>query len=108
MPGVISSLQQKNLGSINLKLNINKSWATRECVRGLKVNKEPKVMKTPVAIGESVKIPLNPKSTQHCKGYLRRKVTDTQLALLLFRQVNNSLTYTLRTSHSLSTSKEHC
>ena len=33
------------------------------------------------------------------------KVTDTQLALLLLRQVNNdsSLTYTLRTSHSLST-----
>ena len=37
------------------------------------------------------------------------KVTDTQLALLLLRQVNNnSLTYTLRTSHSLSTNKGHC
>ena len=35
---------------------------------------------------------------------MRRKVTDTQLTLLLLRQVNNnSLTYTLRTSHSLST-----
>ena len=36
---------------------------------------------------------------------LLRKVTDTQLALLLLlRQVNNnSLTCTLRTSHSLST-----
>ena len=35
---------------------------------------------------------------------MRRKVADTQLALLLLRQVNNnSLTYTLRTSHSLST-----
>ena len=36
---------------------------------------------------------------------MRRKVIDTQLALLLLRQVNNrnSLTYTLRTSHSLST-----
>ena len=35
------------------------------------------------------------------------KVTDTQLALLLLlRQVNNnSLTYTLRTSHSLSATK---
>ena len=33
-----------------------------------------------------------------------RKITDTQLALLLLRQVNNnSLTYTLRTSHSLLT-----
>ena len=34
MPGVISSLQ-KNLGSVNLNLNTNKSWATRECMRGL-------------------------------------------------------------------------
>ena len=35
------------------------------------------------------------------------KVTDTQLALLLLRQVNNNtLTYTLRTSHSLSTTKD--
>ena len=31
MPGVISSLQ-KNLGTVNLKLNTNKSWDTRECV----------------------------------------------------------------------------
>ena len=38
---------------------------------------------------------------------MRRKVTDTQLALLLLRQVNNnSLTYTLRTSHSLLTTKD--
>ena len=28
MPGVITSLQQ-NLGSINLKLNTNKSWAAK-------------------------------------------------------------------------------
>ena len=41
MPGVISSLQQKNLGSVNLKLNTNKPWATGECMRGLKVNTEP-------------------------------------------------------------------
>ena len=68
MPGVITSLQQ-NLGSVNLNLNINKSWATRECMRGLKVNTEPKVMKAPVAIGESVKIPLKPKGSQHCEGY---------------------------------------
>ena len=102
MPDVISSLQQKNLGSINLKLNTNKSWTTRECMRGLKVNKEPKVMKVPVAIGESVKIPLSPKIVNTVKAI--EKVTDTQLALLLLRQVNNnSLTYTLRTSHSLST-----
>ena len=101
MPGVITSLQQ-TLGSVNLKLNTNKSWATRECIRGLKVNKEPKVMKAPVAIGDSVKIPLNPKVANTVKAI--EKVTDTQLALLLLRQVNNnSLTYTLRTSHSLST-----
>ena len=61
MPGVISSLQQKSFGSVNFKHNTNKSWATRECMRGLKVNKEPKVMKAPVAIGDSVKIPLSPK-----------------------------------------------
>ena len=54
MPDVNTSLQ-KNLGSVNLKLNTNKSWATRECMRGLKVNTEPKVMKAPVAIGDSVK-----------------------------------------------------
>ena len=56
MPGVISSLQQKNLGSVNFNLNTNKSWATGECMRGLKINKEPQVMKAPVAIGESVKV----------------------------------------------------
>ena len=28
MPGVISSLQQKSFGSVNFKLNTNKSWAT--------------------------------------------------------------------------------
>ena len=68
MPGVISSLQQKNLGSVNLNLNSNKSWATRECMRGLKINKEPKVMKAPVAIGESVKVPLNPKVANTVKA----------------------------------------
>ena len=71
-------------------------------MRGLKVNTEPKVMKAPVAIGEPVKIPLSPKAANTVKAI--EKVTDTQLALLLLRQVNNnSLTYTLRTSHSLST-----
>ena len=80
MPGVISSLQ-KNLGSVNLKLNTSKSWATRECMRGLKVNKEPKVMKAPVAIGESiVKIPLNPKTANTVKT-AKKKATDTQLEL---------------------------
>ena len=110
MPGVVSSLQpQQNLGSVNLKLNTNKSWATRESMRGLKVNTEPKVMKAPVAIGESVKIPLNPKVANTVKA-IEKKATDTQLTLLLLlRQVNNkSLTYTLRTSHSLSTNKGHC
>ena len=68
MPGVISSLQQ-NLGSVNLNINTSKSWVTTGKVRGLKVSKEPKVMKAPVAIGESVKIPLNPKGSQHCEGY---------------------------------------
>ena len=92
MPGVISSLQQKNLGSVNLKLNTNKSWATRECMRGLKVNTEPKVMKAPVAIGESVKVPLSPKIVNTVKVIEKRSLT-----LLLLRQVSdNSLTYTLR------------
>ena len=59
MPGVITSLQQKNLGSVNLKLNTNKSWATGEYMKRLKVNTEPKVMKAPVAINESVKTPLS-------------------------------------------------
>ena len=68
MLGVISSLQQQNLGSVNLNLNTNKSWATRECMRGLKVNTEPKVMKAPVAIGESVKIPLSPKVVNTVKA----------------------------------------
>ena len=49
-------------GVINFNLNTNKSWATRECVKGLKVSTEPKVMKAPVAIGESImKMPLSPK-----------------------------------------------
>ena len=62
-------------------------------MRGLKVNTEPKVMKAPVVISESVKIPLSPKVANTVKAI--EKVTDTQLALLLLRQVNNnSLTYT--------------
>ena len=51
MSGVISSLQQ-NLGSVKLNLNTNKSWTTKEYMKRLKVNTEPKVMKAPVAIGE--------------------------------------------------------
>ena len=68
MPGATYSLQQKNLDSIKLKLNTNKSWATRECMRGLKVNMEPKVMKAPIAIGESVKIPLSSKAANTVKA----------------------------------------
>ena len=41
MPGVITSLQQ-NLGSVNLKLNTSKSWATGECMRGLKSTRNQK------------------------------------------------------------------
>ena len=41
-------------------------------------------MKAPVAIGESVKIPLSPKAANTVKA--RRNVTDTQLVL---RWVNN-------------------
>ena len=37
-------------------------------MRGLKVNKEPKVMKAPVAIGESVKVPLSPKVANTVKA----------------------------------------
>ena len=40
-------------------------------------------MKAPVAIGESVKIPLSPKIANTVKAI--EKVTDTQLALLLLR-----------------------
>ena len=55
-----------------------------------------------------MKIPLNSK-VANTGRLLRRKVTDIQLALLLLRQVNNnSLTYTLRTSHSHSKNKGHC
>ena len=61
-------LTQQNLGSINSGFNTNKSWATRECMRGLKINTEPKVMKAPVAIGESVKIPLSPKIVNTVKA----------------------------------------
>ena len=54
-------------------------------------------MKIPVVIGESVKLPLNPRQPTQWR-LLRRKATDTQLALfLLLRQVNNnSFTYTMR------------
>ena len=66
-------------------------------------------MKIPVVIGESVKLPLNPRQPTQWR-LLRRKATDTQLALfLLLRQVNNnSFTYTLMTSHSHSKNKGHC
>ena len=67
MPGVITSLQQ-NLGSVSFNFNTNKSWATRECMRGLKVNMEPKVMKASVAIGDSVKVPLSPKEANTVKA----------------------------------------
>ena len=61
MPGVISSLQQ-NLGSVTFKLNTNKSWGHKgmhERTEGQ--HRTQKVMKAPVAIGETVKIPLSPK-----------------------------------------------
>ena len=46
-------------------------------------------MKAPVAIGESiVKMPLSSKAANTVKAI--EKVTDTQLTLLLLRQVNNS------------------
>ena len=68
MSGVISSLQQQNLGSVNLKPNTNKLWGKRESMRRLKVNTEPKVMKAPAAIGESVKIPLSSKAANTVKA----------------------------------------
>ena len=37
-------------------------------MRGLKANKEPKVMKAPVAIGESVKLLLSPKVANTVKA----------------------------------------
>ena len=45
-------------------------------------------MKAPVAIGKSVKIPQNSKAANTVSTI--EKVTDTQLALLLLRQVNNN------------------
>ena len=58
-------------------------------------------MKAPLSTSEST-VPLSPKVVNTVKAI--EKVSDTQIALLLLRQVNNSsLTYTLRTSHSLST-----
>ena len=45
-------------------------------------------MKAPVAIDESVKVPLSPKVANTVKAI--EKVTDTQLALLLLRQVNSN------------------
>ena len=59
-------------------------------------------MKPPLVSFESTVVPLSPKVANTVKAI--EKVSDTQIALLLLRQVNNSsLTYTLRTSHSLST-----
>ena len=46
-------------------------------MRGLKVNTEPKTMKAPVVIGESVKIPLSPKVVNTVK-VLKRKDTGTK------------------------------
>ena len=54
-------------------------------MRGLKANKEPKVMKAPVAIGESVKIPLNPKVTNAVKVIEK----EGSLTLNWLRWVNN-------------------
>ena len=49
-----------------------------------------------------MKVPLNPKVANTVKAIEKKR----SLTLLLLRQVNNnSLTYTLRTSHSLSTNK---
>ena len=59
-------------------------------------------MKAPLSTSESTVVPLSPKVVNTVKAI--EKVSDTQIALLLLRQVNNSsLTYTLRTSHSTST-----
>ena len=100
MPEVISMLEH-DLGSIGLRLNMGKSWSTGE-VHGLQHNENPSVMKAPLSISESTVVPLSPKVVNTVKAI--EKVSDTQIALLLLRQVNNSsFTYTLRTSHSLST-----
>ena len=59
-------------------------------------------MKAPLVSFESTVVPLSPKAANTVKAI--EKVSDTQIALLLLRQVNNSsITYTLKTSHSLST-----
>ena len=100
MPEVIHMLEH-DLGSIGLRFNMGKSWSTGE-VHGLQCSKNPSVMKAPLSTSESTVVPLSPKVVNTVKAI--EKVSDTQIALLLLRQVNNSsLTYTLRTPHSLST-----
>ena len=100
MPEVISMLEH-NLSSIGLRLNKSKSWSTGK-VSGLQHNKKSSVMKAPLVSFESTVVPLSPKVANTAKAI--EKVSYAQIALLLLRQVNNSsLTYTLRTSHSLST-----
>ena len=69
---------------------------------GFSTTNNPSVMKAPLSTSESTVVPLSPKVVNTVKAI--EKVPDTQIALLLLCQVNNSsLTYTLRTSHSLST-----
>ena len=60
-------------------------------------------MKAPLVSFESTVVPLSPKIANTVKAI--EKVSDTQITLPLLRQVNNNstITYTLRTSHSLST-----
>lgn len=96
MPDVISTLEP-HLSSIGLKINTNKSWTTLALPNyQLPIQSKPVVMKTPLATDVSIG-PLNPKVLNTVKAV--EKVADTQVAILLLRQINNSsLTYTLRTA----------
>ena len=68
-------------------------------MHGLQHNKNPSVMKAPPLSTPESAVPLSPKVLNTVK--VIEKVSDTQIALLLLHQVNNSsLTYTLRTSPS--------
>ena len=62
MPEVIN-MPEHNLGSIGLRLNMNKSLSTGE-VHGLQHNNNPSVMKAqPLSTSESTVVPLSPQGS---------------------------------------------
>lgn len=80
----------------HLRINIDKSWSTKPIKdSGLMVETNPFVMKVPLDPDFQIKT-LNEKTLKRIQAV--PKIKNTQVALLLLRQINNgSLTYTLRT-----------